>query len=146
MANPPLHGEFHLRLDDKARLTLPKGARAQIAASESSELVARGGRNSLEPAVWLFPNRHYEKLSAERADPDELGFDLGIFQLAIVSRLICDKRGRVTIPERLLRHYGILAPEVTLIGVKNHFELWSRRGWCEHRVERITRANIAQER
>lgn len=133
--NASLHGEFSLRLDDKGRLTLPRDVRAQMAAMQSTALVARGNINAMESAVWLFPDRHYEELCAEQnAREDVLGVDLRMFDLAVATRLACDKRGRVTISESLLRYYGILAPEVTLVGVRDHFELWSRSSWQEHRA------------
>lgn len=100
----------------------------------------------MESAVWLFPDRQFERLCREQEDSDELGYDVDMLELAVSSRLTLDKRGRVTIPERLLRHYGILAPEVTLIGVRNHFELWSRTGWCERRVEQVKKANASERR
>ena len=133
--NTPLHGEFSLRLDDKGRLTLPGEVRAQMAAMQSTALVARGNINAVESAVWLFPDRHYEELCAERSGAqDVLGVDLRMIDLAVATRLTCDKRGRVTVPETLLRYYGILAPNVTLIGAGNHLELWNWSSWQEHRA------------
>ena len=93
MTNVPLHGEFNLRLDDKGRLTIPQEARAQMATSQSSTLVARGGWKIMESAVWLFPDRQFERLCREQDDPDELGYDVDMLKLAVSSRLTLDKRG-----------------------------------------------------
>jgi DNA-binding transcriptional regulator/RsmH inhibitor MraZ len=137
MEDVPLHGEFDLRLDDKGRLTLPREARSQMAESNSTALIARAGTGLLEPSVWLVPESLFETHSAGDGDTEDMpGFDLRMFDLAVTSRLACDKRGRVTLPERLLSYYGIHAPEVTLLGIRDHFELWSRSGWQEHRARR----------
>jgi MraZ protein len=40
----------------------------------------------------------------------------------------CDKQGRVLIP-RALRLYAEIEKEVVLVGVLDHFEIWSRENW-----------------
>ena len=135
MSDVPLHGEFHLRLDLKSRLTLPRELREQIAATNSTALIPRVSAGLLEPAVWLFADHQYDALCAKHnGAEDVVGFDLRMFELEVPSRLAIDRRGRVTLPGSLLSHYSIYSPEVALIGVDNHFELWALWRWEEHRA------------
>jgi MraZ protein len=41
-----------------------------------------------------------------------------------------DKQGRILIPPTLRQHAG-LDKEVVLVGVLDHFEIWSRENWLE---------------
>ena len=40
----------------------------------------------------------------------------------------CDKQDRILIPPTL-REYAGLDKEIVLVGVLDHFEIWSREGW-----------------
>jgi MraZ protein len=66
-----------------------------------------------------------------------LAFDQMNFALA--SRLEWDKQGRVLIPEKTLKRTG-LEREVTLIGARDHLELWNRPDWETRREELLSRS------
>ncbi len=92
---------------------------------------------------WLYPERQYEamvaKIQQELAPTeDALAFDQMHFAMA--SRLEWDKQGRVLIPEKTLKRTG-LGKEVTLIGVRDHLELWNRTEWDNHREALIARSS-----
>jgi len=40
----------------------------------------------------------------------------------------CDKQGRILLPPTL-RHYAGVKKEIVLVGVLDHFEIWSRENW-----------------
>ena len=40
----------------------------------------------------------------------------------------CDKQGRILIPPSL-RQYSAIEKEIVLVGVLDHFEIWSRNSW-----------------
>jgi DNA-binding transcriptional regulator/RsmH inhibitor MraZ len=68
-------------------------------------------------------------------DEDTLAFDQMHFARA--SRVEWDKQGRLVIPEKALRRAGIGESdrEVTLIGVRDHLELWKRADWDAREAE-----------
>ena len=53
---------------------------------------------------------------------------------ASASDEVPDKQGRVLLPDKILKRAGILK-EVTLIGVRDHLELWNRADWEARREE-----------
>jgi MraZ protein len=96
---------------------------------------------------WLYPENYYQQLvsAAEQSitpEEDSLAFDLMHFAMA--SRLEWDKQGRVLIPDKTLRRTGI-GKEVTLVGVRNHLELWNRDDWEAHHealMERMSEISL----
>ena len=80
---------------------------------------------------WMYPERTYEEIVSTvptELSPgrDRLAFDRRMFGTA--SHLEPDKQGRVLIPEAVRRRTG-LDKEVTLVGVRDHLELWNRPDW-----------------
>lgn len=133
--HPVLFGEFDLNIDDKNRLLIPSEVRQRINQAEFGEgffLVI--GINRLP---WIYPERYYEEL-ATRAPADlipaeaVLAFDQLYFARA--HRLEPDKQGRVLLPEKTLRRANIMK-EVTLIGARDHLEIYNRADWDARREE-----------
>ncbi|MBA3273331.1 MAG: hypothetical protein H0T11_05600, partial [Chthoniobacterales bacterium] len=91
---------------------------------------------------WMYPERYYESLVMR--DPtdvtpevESLAFDQMNFAMA--SRLEWDKQGRVLIPDRTLKRTG-LGREITIIGVRDHLELWNRTDWDAEREALVARS------
>jgi transcriptional regulator MraZ len=135
MRHPVLFGEFELNIDDKNRLLIPSEVRRSIDPAEHGDgffLVI--GINRLP---WLYPSGYYERLVTQAPaditpEQDLLAFDQLHFALA--SRLEPDKQGRVLLPDKILRRAGV-RKEVTLIGARDHLELWNRADWEARREE-----------
>jgi MraZ protein len=133
--HPVLFGEYELNLDEKNRLLIPSDVRRAVNPEENGDgffLVI--GTNRLP---WLYPERYYEQLVTQApADitpaQDLLAFDQRHFSMT--SRVEMDKQGRILLPEKTLRRAS-LQKEVTLIGVRDHLELWNRADWEARREE-----------
>jgi MraZ protein len=130
-----LFGEHELTVDEKNRILVPSLVRKQLDPERDGEafflVTGRDGR------LWLYPERHYELLVSR--DPSELtpsedtlAFDR--LMLGLASRVEWDKQGRVLLPDKALKRAGI-GKEVTLVGARDHLELWNRADWESEREQ-----------
>lgn len=98
--------------------------------------------------LWLYPERVYEQLISRDAteltpDPDALDYDR--LNLGVIGRIEWDKQGRVLFPEKFLNRSGI-GKQVTLLGVRDHLELWASADWeVEREALSARRAAVAQK-
>jgi MraZ protein len=136
-----LYGEYELSIDDKNRMLVPSEVRKSIDPERDGEaffLVVGVNR-----VPWLYPERYYENLvSRDPGDvtPDEQKLAFDQMNFAMASRLEWDKQGRVLIPDKTLKRTGT-GKEVTLIGVRDHLELWNRSDWEARREQLLDRSS-----
>jgi MraZ protein len=131
-----LYGEHELTIDQKNRLLVPAEIRKSLDPERDGEsffLVI--GRNR---KPWLYAEKYYQhlvSLGEQELTPDEdvLAFDQ--YHFAMASRLEWDKQGRILLPDKTLKRAGTVK-EVTLIGARDHLELWNRSEW-ENRFEEL---------
>jgi MraZ protein len=131
-----LYGNYELTLDDKNRLLVPSEIRKALDPETDGEafFLVTGTNDKL----WLYPEKYYETLASQirsemAPEDDLLAFDQANFAMA--SKLDWDKQGRILISERILRKAG-LGKDVTLLGMRDHVEIWSRADW-EKRAEEL---------
>ena len=129
MQHAILTGEFELSIDEKNRLLIPAEIRKSIDPARDGEAFFLTVGVNRKP--WLYPEKYYQALVSQRQqdlmpDEDLLLFDQMNFSMA--SRVEPDKQGRIVLPEKLLRRTST-GKDVTLIGVRNHLELWNRAEW-----------------
>ncbi len=84
---------------------------------------------------WLYTERFYESLlETEPSDltpgRDLLARDRRMFGTA--AYLEPDKQGRVLIPDAARKRTAI-DKEFTLVGVRDHMEIWNREEWAQER-------------
>jgi MraZ protein len=135
-----LIGEYELTVDDKNRLLVPSEIRKSMNSERDGDafFLVLG----LNRKPWLYPERYYEQMVFQ-AQPEitpgeeQLAFDHVNFALA--SRLEWDTQGRLLIPEKTLRRTE-LKREVTLIGARDHLEIWNRSDWEIWREELVKRS------
>jgi MraZ protein len=131
-----LYGNYELTLDDKNRLLVPSEIRKALDPNTDGDafFLVTGTNGKL----WLYPEKYYESLAGQIRsemvpEDDLLAFDQANFAMA--SKVEWDKQGRVLISERILRKAG-LNKDVTLLGMRDHVEVWDRAEW-EKRAEEL---------
>ncbi len=139
----PLFGNYDLTLDEKNRLLVPSDIRKAWNPEDVESLVIVPGVNR---KIWLYTEKFYEAMAAKMdselsPEADEVEYDQ--LNFATAQRLEMDKAGRILIPEKLVKK-GQLGREVTVVGMRDHVEIWNRGEWAAHEEElENRRAEIA---
>ncbi len=120
-------GMYELTIDAKNRLSIPHAIRSKMNCDTDgrSFYVAPGQRRG---TLAIYPERYFEQTRAKFPADEQLsqeGYEWRQFEYSQSALLDPDGQGRILIPERLLKRAGI-EREVTLIGVQDRLELWSR--------------------
>jgi MraZ protein len=124
-----LYGDHELSIDDKNRMLIPSEIRKQLDPERDGDAFFLVPGTDRRP--WLYPERWYQELVGQQRseltpDEDTLAYDR--MTLGMASRIEWDKQGRVLLPEKFIKRAG-LGKEVTLVGARDHLELWPREAW-----------------
>jgi len=134
-----LTGEYQHIIDGKSRVLISNKLRSQIDSEEhGSNFYLVLGANGI---LCLYPEKYFERIALsvapERTAPDEaVAFERMSFALA--SKVELDAQGRLLLNERL-RTRASLSNNITLVGVRDHIEIWNNEDW-----ERYLSDNMAQ--
>jgi MraZ protein len=119
-------GEYDHTIDSKGRMAVPARFRVQL---DRGAVISKG----MGTCLSVYTMQRWEERSAELATGksiDELrDFERRIYPSA--SEVELDGQGRLVIPAKL-RAYAGLENEVTVAGVRDHFEIWDRTKWREY--------------
>ncbi len=123
-----LIGEYIHTLDPKKRLALPSKFRKELG---KKVVITRG----LDNCLFVYPIKAWQKMSAKIAElpmgqADTRGF--GRFMLAGAVESDIDTIGRILVPD-FLKDFAKLETQVSVIGVHDRVELWSKGLWDEYR-------------
>jgi MraZ protein len=137
-----LYGEYELSIDEKNRLLIPAEIRKSMTPDRDGEAFFLIVGVNRKP--WLYPERYYEELITQPTPEitpaeDLLAFDQMNFAMA--NKIGWDKQGRCLIPDKTLRRTGTTRGEVTLIGARDHLELWNRPDWDARREELMAKSS-----
>jgi MraZ protein len=126
-----LLGEYDHSLDEKNRLAIPAKFREAFA---DGIVVTRG----LDGCLYAYTRGDWGRLVDGRlAQIDTLGREGRLIMRHFFSGATeaeLDRQGRVALPAALIASAG-LGREVTVAGVYDHLEIWSRQAWREHLAE-----------
>ena len=121
-----LLGTHDHALDDKNRLTLPARLRERL----GDEVVVTQG---LDGCLFVYARADWDRLAVRVGDLDPLSREARSMQRVFFGsamELELDKQGRMLIPGALLERTGV-GREVTVVGVRDHLEVWDRAAWRE---------------
>ncbi len=127
-----LTGEYKHVVDGKSRVLISTKLRSQIDVDEhGSSFYLILGANGI---LCLYPERYFEQIALAvapgAAAPDEaVAFERISFALA--SKVELDNQGRLLLNERLRKRAG-LKDQITLVGVRDHIELWNNESWEQY--------------
>ncbi len=119
-------GEYEHTIDAKGRLAVPARFRAQM---DRGAVISKG----MGTCLSIYTLDRWEQKSSELVagmSSDELrDFERRVYPSA--SEVELDGQGRIVIPAKL-RAYARLESNVTVAGVRDHFEIWDRTRWQEY--------------
>jgi len=124
-----LTGEYEHALDNKNRLFVTNKLRNQIDTDEhGSSFYLIMGTNGV---LCLYPEKYFQQIALagapRMAAPDEaVAFERLAFALA--SKVELDRQGRLLLSEKI-RKRARLGSALTLVGVRDHIELWNTDNW-----------------
>lgn len=134
MAFAVFRNNVPLTVDKKNRLAIPAAIRKAMKPDVDGEgfyiNVGRDGH------LWLYGKQYYDKMAGEmeatlNPTPEQQAFNRRYF--ALTEELDWDSQGRVVLPEAKIKLVG-LGKEVTLVGSRDHLELWNRAEWEKHQA------------
>jgi MraZ protein len=116
-------GEYEHTIDAKGRMAVPARFRAQM---DRGAVISKG----MGTCLSVYTRDRWDEKSADLVEgktSEELrDFERRIYPSA--SEVELDAQGRMSIPAKL-RAYAKLENEVTVAGVRDHFEIWDRATW-----------------
>lgn len=133
-----LTGEYEHTLDDKNRLFVSNKLRSQIDVEEhGSNFYLVMGANGI---LCMYPEKYFKEIvlagAPGMAAPDEaVAFERLSFALA--SKVELDRQGRLLLGEKLRKRVK-LTNNLTLVGVRDHIELWNSQDWEKYLSDNLT--------
>lgn len=119
-------GEHEYTIDAKGRMAVPAKFRTQL---QKGAVISKGMGRCLS----VYTMERWEEKSAElvagKTSEELRDFERRIYPSA--SEVELDTQGRLMIPVKL-RAYAELGNEVTVVGVRDHIEIWDRATWQEY--------------
>jgi MraZ protein len=125
-----LTGEYEHVIDEKNRLFISTKLRSKVDAEKygSDWILAL----SIDGILCLYPEKCYEQMLAELAAdsniPDDDFVVIERLYFAFATTVEFDKQGRLLIHEKLKKRAN-LGNKLTLVGVRDHIEIWNSEDW-----------------
>ena len=132
-------GEYEHVIDSKSRVLVSNKLRNQIDTKEfGGNFYIVIGANGI---LSLYPEKCYERMAIALAQKNAAADETVAFErmnFALAGKVELDSQGRLLLTEKLRKRAG-LKDNVTLVGVRDHIELWNTQDW-----EQYVADNMAQ--
>ena len=120
-------GSFFHTLDSKGRIIIPAKFRDIIKAQESNGVML----SRIDGGLVAYTYNEWRNIETRILSLAEKSENMRRFRRVFIGgafECACDKQDRILIPQNL-RQYAELDKDVVLVGVLDHFEIWSRKSW-----------------
>lgn len=116
-------GEYHLKLDEKGRLTIPSKLRYDLG---EEFIVTRG----IDNCLFVYPKMEWNNIINKYKELPNTKDARNFMRFFLSGATVCefDKQGRININTPLI-DYAKLGKECVLIGVSERLEIWSKDSW-----------------
>ncbi len=117
---------FHT-IDPKGRVIVPARFRDVIKAGGGDGVMV----SRMDKSLFAYTYDEWAKIEAKVLAMAEKSESMRRFRRVFIGGAYdcaCDKQGRFLIPQAH-RQYANLEKEIVLVGVLDHFEIWSREDW-----------------
>ena len=134
---PFFTGEHESKIGAKRRLAISSALREDMQPEDGRKFYLVLGPDK---HLWLYPDEYYRKLAASMKRsilPSQQARKLSLF-FAMARLLNPDSQGRIILPEKSVQRAGLQDVEaVTLVGERDHIEIWPAEDWEKHVEENI---------
>lgn len=123
---------FHT-IDSKGRIIIPSRFREVIKVGGSDRIMI----SRMDRCLVAYPLEEWTKIETRILAMAEKSDAMRRFRRVFVGGAFecnCDKQERILVPAPL-RQYAGLEKEIALVGVLDHFEVWSRSSWESENLE-----------
>lgn len=117
---------FHT-IDAKGRLIIPARFRDAIRAGGGDGIML----SRMDACLVAYTREEWTKIETKILNMAERSETMRRFRRIFIGGAhdcTCDKQDRILIPPNL-REYAVLNKDIVLVGVLDHFEIWSRENW-----------------
>lgn len=114
-------------IDTKGRTIIPARFRERISGEKGEAVMI----TRLDKCLFAYPLERWAKIEERIVAQSETSASMRSFRRFFVggaSECVCDKQGRVLIPQEL-RKYAGLEKDVVMVGALEYFEIWSHERW-----------------
>ena len=120
-------GASYHTIDEKGRIKVPSRFKEMIKGNGSDRIFI----SKLDKCLVVYPPLRWQEIESMILSAPETNESMRRFRRVFIGGAFecdCDKQDRVLIPPSL-RQYAQIEKEIVLVGVLDHFEIWSQKNW-----------------